>query len=132
MSKQQNEGLIAATLEAIGAIGRHNSAPRLTVARSLGMDGRDGERAISKLLEIERKDSVICSCGRGLFLPEDSPEGDREVAAYIAEVSRKGAGSFKSIRAAKKYLAQRQREKSGQMDLSEVTKDTGSEEAEAK
>lgn len=132
MSKQQNEGLIAATLEAIGAIGRHNSAPRLTVARSLGMDGRDGERAISKLLEIERKDSVICSCGRGLFLPEDSPEGDREVAAYIAEVSRKGAGSFKSIRGAKKYLAQRQREKSGQMDLSEVTKGTGSEEAEAK
>lgn len=52
------------------------------------------------------------------------------MAAYIAEVSRKGAGSFKSIRGAKKYLAQRQREKSGQMDLPEVTKDTGSEEAE--
>lgn len=130
MSEKPNKGLIAGTLEAIGAIGRHNSAPRLTVARSLGMDGRDGERAISKLLEIERKDSVICSCGRGLFLPEDSPEGDREVAAYIAEVSRKGAGSFKSIRGAKKYLAQREREKSGQMDLSEVAKGTGSEEAE--
>ena len=130
MSKQQNEGLIAATLKAIGAVGRCNSAPRLIVARSLGMDGRDGERAISKLLEIERKDSVICSCGRGLFLPEDSAEGDREVAAYIAEVSRKGAGSFKSIRGAKKYLAQRERERSGQMDLSEVAKGTGSEEAE--
>lgn len=130
MSNIKNDGLIAGTLEAIGAIGRHNSAPRLTVARSLGMDGRDGERAISKLLEIERKDSVICSCGRGLFLPEDSPEGDREVAAYIAEVSRKGAGSFRSIKQAKKYLAQRQREKSGQMDLSEVAKGTGSEEAE--
>lgn len=120
MSKQQNEGLIAATLEAIGAIGRHNSAPRLTVARSLGMDGRDGERTISKLLEIERKNAVICSCGRGLFLPEDSPEGDREVAAYIAEVTRKGAGSFRSIQQAKKYLAQRQQERSGQVRLTEA------------
>lgn len=123
MSKQQNKGLIAGTLAALGAVGRRNSAPRLTVARSLGMDGRDGERAISKLLEIERKDSVICSCGRGLFLPADSAEGDREVAAYIAEVSRKGAGSFKSIRGAKKYLAQRERERSGQIRLTEATDD---------
>ena len=121
MSEKTNEGLIAGTLAALGAVGRHNSAPRLTVTRSLGMDGRDGERTISRLLEIERKDSVICSCGRGLFLPEDSPEGDREVAAYIAEVARKGAGSFKSIRGAKKYLAQRERERSGQVHITEAT-----------
>ena len=132
MSKQQNEGLIAGTLEAIGAVGRRNAVTRTMVAMALGMASRDGQRTVSKLLEVERSDGVICSCGRGLFIPEDSPEGDREVAAYIAEVSRKGAGSFKSIRGAKKYLAQRQREKSGQMDLSEVTKGTGSEEAEAK
>ena len=64
---------------------------------------------------------MICSCGRGLFLPEDSAEGDREVAAYIAEVARKGAGSFKSIRGAKKYLAQRERERSGQVNITEAT-----------
>ena len=41
MSEKTNEGLIAGTLAALGAVGRRNSAPRLTVARSLGMDGRD-------------------------------------------------------------------------------------------
>lgn len=121
MSKQQNKGLIAATLEAIGAVGRRNAVTRTVVARALGMGSRDGQRTVSKLLEDERSEGVICSCGRGIFIPADSAEGDREVAAYIAEVSRKGAGSFKSIRAAKKYLAQRQRERSGQVHITEAT-----------
>lgn len=130
MSEKPNKGLIAGTLAALGAVGRRNAVTRTVVARALGMASRDGQRIVSKLLEAERSEGVICSCGRGIFIPADSAEGDREVAAYIAEVSRKGAGSFKSIRGAKKYLAQREREKSGQMDLSEVAKGTGSEEAE--
>ena len=130
MSEKTNEGLIAGTLAALGAVGRRNAVTRTVVARVLGMGSRDGQRTVSKLLEDERSEGVICSCGRGLFIPADSAEGDMEVEAYIAEVSRKGAGSFKSIRGAKKYLAQRKREKSGQVDLYEVTKGAESEEAE--
>lgn len=127
MMKETEDGLIAATLRSMGAVGRRNAVTRTQVARTLGMDTRDGKRVISKILEAERAEGIICSCSMGLFLPMDSDEGDQEVMSYIATVSRKGAGSFRSIKGARKYIARRQREKSWQtqLDLTEVVEEDG-------
>ena len=125
MMREQKEGLVAATLKAMGAIGRRNAVTRTEVARCLGMDTAEVKRTVSRLLERERPDGTICSSGSGLFIPEDSEEGDMEVAAYIAFVTKKAAGAFRSLAGARKYIAQRQRQKSGQtqLDLTEVTEE---------
>ncbi len=127
--KETEEGLIAATLRSMGAVGRRNAVTRTQVARTLGMDTAEGKRTVSRLLERERPEGTICSSGNGLFVPEDSEEGDREVAAYIALVSKKAAGAFKSLKGAKKYIAQRKREKSGQLNLMGVTEEDAEEES---
>lgn len=111
------QGAVEAVLRAMGAIGRDNAVTREQVARAMGLDSQDGKRSVSKILEAERVDSVICSSGSGLFVPEDSEKGDLEVVAYIAEVTRKGAGSFRSIRGARRYIERRKREKSGQLHI---------------
>ena len=112
-------GAVEAVLCALGAVGRDHAVTREQVARALGLSSQDGSRTVSKLLEKEREEGVICSSGSGLFLPEDSEKGDVEVMAYISQVSRKGAGSFRSIRGAKRYIDMRLRRKSGQVEISE-------------
>ena len=114
------QGPIECVLRSLGAIGRDHAVTREQVARALGLSSQDGSRTVSKMLEKERAESVICSCGTGLFVPEESDKGDLEVIAYISEVSRKGAGSFKSIKGARRYIQKRQRRKTGQIEISEV------------
>lgn len=111
------QGPVEAALRALGAVGRCNAVTREQVARAIGLSSQDGSRTVSKLLEREREKAVICSSGSGLFVPEDSEKGDLEVVAYIAEVTRKGAGSFRSIRGARRYIERRKCEKSGQLHI---------------
>lgn len=101
MQNAKDDGLIAGYLRRIGAIGRHNSMIREKVAVGVGLSSA---RQVSKVLEDERVTTVICSWSKGLFLPSDDAEGDAEVRRYIETVSRKGAGAFKSIAAARRYL----------------------------
>ena len=116
MQNAKDDGLIAGYLRRIGAVRRRNSITRENVAKGVGLSSA---RQVSKVLEVERVTTVICSCSKGLFLPSDDAEGDAEVRRYIETVSRKGAGAFKSIAAARRYL----REVRGQQEITEVMRE---------
>lgn len=116
--QKQDEGLICAFLRKNGAVGRNNAIPREETARGVGLSCA---RMVSKALEEERQSVVICSCERGLFLPTDDAEGDAEIMRYIQTVSRKGAGSFRSLAAARRYL----RHVRGQQQIRGVTEEDG-------
>ncbi len=66
--------------------------------------GLSDPRYVSKMMEAERGDTVICSCGRGLFLPGDDEAGVREVRQYVGQVEGKGIGSLRSVRSARRWL----------------------------
>lgn len=97
----QNIGLVEATLQSMGAVGRDNAVTRAQVARALGLPHKDGARAVSKMLELERRTRVICSCGSGLFIPDEGVKGRAEIHAYMHKVEGIAKGSFRSIRGAR-------------------------------
>ena len=118
MPKQRGEGIISGYLRRMGAIGRRNAIKRRDVAKGVGLSCA---RSVSRVLETERQTTVICSCDAGLFLPTDDAEGDLDVRNYIHNVSRKAAGAFRSLTAARHYM----KEVRGQQEITEVTREDG-------
>lgn len=101
-----NEGLIASTLRALGAIGKENAVRRSDVARALGYDKpkSQGARRVSKVLETERKTDAICGCGSGIFLPDAGEKGREEMRQYIRMVEAMARGAFRSLKGTKLRL----------------------------
>lgn len=106
MMENKNDGLIAATLRSMGAIGKENAITRAAVAAALGYDKpkTQGARRVSKILETERKTEAICGCGNGIFLPDAGEKGREEMRQYIRMVEAMARGAFRSLKGTKLHL----------------------------
>ena len=123
MKENKNDGLIAATLRAMGAIGKENAVTRAAVAAALGYDKQksQGARRVSKILETERKTDAICGCGSGIFLPDAGEKGREEMRQYIRMVEAMARGAFRSLKGTKLHL----KRIAGQTTMAEMETEEG-------